>query len=238
MRGTLADIAARSRRRRSSAPRWCWSAARLRRKNFATARSTIPTYRRRFRGGAAVTAGERRPPDQIAVAVEHRDLDGDAAALQHLAGLRLRGLRHPLAERDAFLRGIGKGFGRGVGGRDLRRQALQRRRPRAASAASPSRSTAPRLECRSSMPCASLVILATPPAMVTRGTGCGRRYFSMPPTKSPMSMSAVSGRPWSFCTAASEVGAGRARDMGRAPSRARRRCRDGSSGSRPSRNTA
>ena len=41
----------------------------------------------------------------------------------------------------------------------------------------------------------SLVILATPPAMVTRGTGWARRYLSMPPTKSPMSISAISGRP-------------------------------------------
>ncbi len=47
----------------------------------------------------------------------------------------------------------------------------------------------PRAECTSSMPCASLVILATPPATVTRGTGWSRMYFSMPPTKSPMSMS-------------------------------------------------
>ena len=36
-------------------------------------------------------------------------------------------------------------------------------------------STAPRLLCKSSRPCASLLIFATPPAMVTRGTGCRRK---------------------------------------------------------------
>ena len=56
----------------------------------------------------------------------------------------------------------------------------------------------PRLECRSSSPCPSFVILAKPPAIVMRGTGCRFAYFSMPPTKSPMSMSAVSERPCSF----------------------------------------
>ena len=30
---------------------------------------------------------------------------------------------------------------------------------------------------------------------VSRGTGCRRRYFSVPPAKSPMSSSAISGRP-------------------------------------------
>ena len=39
-------------------------------------------------------------------------------------------------------------------------------------------------------PRASLVIFAGPPAMVRRGTGCSRRYFSRPPTKSPISISA------------------------------------------------
>ena len=36
-------------------------------------------------------------------------------------------------------------------------------------------------------------------------TGWRLRYLSMPPTKSPISISAVSGRAWSFCTAASEL---------------------------------
>ena len=65
--------------------------------------------------------------------------------------------------------------------------------PRKRSASQP-RSTAPRRECRSSRPWPSFVILAKPPAMVTRGTGMRRRYFSMPPTKSPMSISAIFGQ--------------------------------------------
>ena len=72
-----------------------------------------------------------------------------------------------------------------------------------AHAASAAMSAAPRLLCRSSRPCASFVIFATPPAIVTRRTGWRRRYRSMPPTKSPISSSAISGRPYSAATAAS-----------------------------------
>ena len=42
---------------------------------------------------------------------------------------------------------------------------------------------------------AELPSLAGPPAMVTRGTGWRRRYLSMAPTKSPMSISALSASP-------------------------------------------
>ena len=58
---------------------------------------------------------------------------------------------------------------------------------------SQSRSTSPRRECRSRSPCPSLVIFAIPPAIVTREIGWRRKYLSMPPTKSPMSISAWSG---------------------------------------------
>jgi hypothetical protein len=75
----------------------------------------------------------------------------------------------------------------------------------ATSAPSAPKSASPRLECRSSRPWASFVIFATPPASVSRGTGWRRRYFSSPPTKSPISISATSGRACSACTARSEV---------------------------------
>ena len=57
----------------------------------------------------------------------------------------------------------------------------------------------------SSRPDASLHIFAKPPATVTRSTGWVLRYFNIPPAKSPMSINAVSGRAYSFATAASEV---------------------------------
>ena len=44
-----------------------------------------------------------------------------------------------------------------------------------------------------------------PPAMVSRGTGCERRYFSTAPAKSPMSSNASSGRPYSSRATCSEV---------------------------------
>ncbi len=147
---------------------------------------------------------EGRTADQHAVAVEHHDLDGDAAAGNRVQRRRLRRLGDRVTERDALGGGMGEGFRRGVRCGDARAQ----RRGAAGGlgeAASAARSTVPRLECRSSMPCASFVILATPPAMVTRATGWRRRYLSMPPTKSPISISAISGRRWSFCTAASEL---------------------------------
>ena len=50
-----------------------------------------------------MTAGKWRAPYQHAVAVEHRDLDGDVAALQHVAGLRLRDLRDLFAQRVTAL---------------------------------------------------------------------------------------------------------------------------------------
>jgi hypothetical protein len=165
---------------------------------FATARSTTRIIAAVSRGGAIERAPTRRrercAADQHAVAVEQHDLDGDVAAIDAPRRL-LRRARDLVAERDArrgsrqrerFRRGVGRGDARGKRG-----GAAGACAQKFASA----RSTSPRLECRSSRPCASLVILATPPAMVTRGTGWRRRYLSMPPTKSPMSISAVSGRP-------------------------------------------
>ncbi len=62
-----------------------------------------------------------------------------------------------------------------------------------------------RFECRSSAPPASFDNLAKPPATVTRSIGCRRRYLSIPPTKSPMSMIASSPRPSNARAASSEV---------------------------------
>ena len=161
---------------------------------------------------------ERRAADQRAGAVEQHDFQRDRRGREHRAprsATRPRATASPSASpppgdarrpRAAVLARAMR-VGELGGARRLRRR----------SGAAQPRSTSPRLECRSSTPCASLVILAKPPAMVTRGTGCARRYFSMPPTKSPMSISATSGSPCSRCTAASEVRAGRAGDMRRGP---------------------
>ena len=114
-----------------------------------------------------------------------------------------------------------------------------RMRPAPASAkrsASQARSTAPERECRSSRPCPSFVILAMPPAMVTFGTGLRRRYFSMPPAKSPMSIRACSGRSCRACTAFSEVEPVAPGHMVEARRRGRHRCRGRCCGSRPRRN--
>ena len=70
------------------------------------------------------------------------------------------------------------------GGRCSRLRSPRRATPRppasATRAASAARSTAPRFEWRSSMPSASLVILAGPPAMVTRATGRSAQIFEQP----------------------------------------------------------
>ena len=65
-----------------------------------------------------------------------------------------------------------------VGAGDRLRRAPAAPPAAATRSASAARSTAPRFEWRSSMPSASLVIFAGPPAMVTRATGWARRYFS------------------------------------------------------------
>ena len=73
---------------------------------------------------------------------------------------------------------LGENFGRRCWRRASRRaSASAGRPPPRSSSASHARSTAPRFECRSSRPCASLVILATPPAMVTRGNGMRAQIF-------------------------------------------------------------
>ena len=91
---------------------------------------------------------------------------------------RPAGTRHRVAERDAFS---------SAHARTPRRRCWRARMRRASAAdaagllgeARPARQGRPRraCECRSSRPCASLVILATPPAMVTRGTGWRAQIF-------------------------------------------------------------
>ena len=99
------------------------------------------------------------------------------------AAVCLRRQRDGIAERDAFASCASAKASAAVFATRMRRHSCAEPPAAAAKFASSARSTSPRLECRSVKPCASLVILATPPAMVTRATGWRRRYFSMPPTK-------------------------------------------------------
>ena len=78
-----------------------------------------------------------------------------------------------------------------VGSRPSPRPAAPARHARRPAERAAGWSSAERAECRSRCPCASLASLAKPPARVTRGTGWRRRYFSVPPAKSPMSSSAI-----------------------------------------------
>jgi hypothetical protein len=93
--------------------------------------------------------------------------------------------------RQLEARGFGKfeGVQAAVGARD-RRDHLRRAARVRDTLAERQRSIAPRFKCGSNLPLASLVIFAGPPAMVTRATGCSRRYFRRPPTKSPTSINA------------------------------------------------
>ena len=144
---------------------------------------------------------ERRVAHELADAVEHRDLDFDGNAGDNGGGGVPRGAGDFIAERHAFFGSLGEGLGRGVGGEDAFAEFA-----RAAGLRGETREhaeidrTPPRMEIEQA--CASFVILPTPPAMVTRLTGWVRTYLSMPPTKSPMSISAVSGR-WCMALTAS-----------------------------------
>ena len=146
-----------------------------------------------------------RVPHQLAVAVEDQHFELDFGTLQHGRRRVPGAIRDGLADRNAGCTRLGKGLGHGVRAANPLSASSAEAPAASATSAKASRSAMPRLECTSSMPWASLVILATPPAMVTRGTGWSRMYFSMPPTKSPMSISCTSCSPCSLCAAASEA---------------------------------
>ena len=180
-----------------------------------------------------------RPPAwarSAALAIEQRDIDRDAAGE--------RRQRHfPRRRRDARRQRRGEGRRRGL--ERLVRAARLRWPPRryrrgapssASMRASAATSTRLRSECRSRWPCASFANLPKPPARVRRGTGCRRRYLSVPPTKSPMSIKRCLGQPMELLDRALGSRAGRSREMAEARSRAPRRCRDGSRRSRRRRN--
>ena len=116
----------------------------------------------------------RRAADQNAFAIKQNNLDRDVATLDDPRRRLLRGARDGIAERDVFL-ACPKASAALLATAIRSHNAAEPPTARANSA-SRARSTSPRLECRSVRPCASLVILPTPPAMVTRGRGCARRY--------------------------------------------------------------
>ena len=62
-----------------------------------------------------MSRGEGRMADQHAVAVEHHDLDGDAAVRQHgRSAVACAACGDRVAERDAVGGGMGEGFRGGV----------------------------------------------------------------------------------------------------------------------------
>ena len=111
---------------------------------------------------------ERRAADQILLAVEQHDFDRNIAAGDNVLGgmLRRRATASPSAMPASCARVKASAA---VLAPTMRWQSCASPPAAAAKFASSPRSTSPRLECRSVKPCASLVILATPPAMVTRG---------------------------------------------------------------------
>ena len=131
----------------------------------AKARSTIPTIGAAIAGDPRMNAA-RKPvrASSAPVAVEHHDLQppraGRAPGRRRPGGRR----RRRAARSKPAARASSKACLAVLASRDRRPVAGARR-------ASQSRSTSPRLECRSSRPWPSLVILATPPATVTRGDG-------------------------------------------------------------------
>jgi hypothetical protein len=141
-----------------------------------------------------VSRRERRPADKPAVAIEHDGLKRDVNS-DHDPRCRCpASAGDGIAEGDAGLCGLRKRVRRRVCRHDpcaqiFRAAGLHRQ----SSDCEVIDAGAFRMEVE--QPCASFAILATPPAMVTRSTGCVRRYLSMPPTKSPISISAMSRNP-------------------------------------------
>ena len=195
-------------------------------------------YQRRFRGRARMIARTGIAADQFAVAVEHHDLQRSRAIAERCsppsATRRARPRRRP--GRSPAACACPKAAWRCWRARDRSTSGPGAPAPRAS--ASQPRSTSPRRECRSSRPWPSLVILATPPAMVTRATGWRAQIFQhaadeiahVDQRRLRQAVKLLHRRFRGRCRSRRRYASG--------PRRGRRRCRDGSSGSRRSRNTA
>ena len=178
LRGTLGDIAARWRPTPIERTAHRAGRARARGRGFSRQRalrsgisSALPRRRRAVIGSTA-----ERAADQIAIAIKQHDIDRDALAFDHPAATacaaRATASPSPMPSACACPKASAA-----VLAARIRARSAALAPAASASPASAARSTAPRLECRSSRPCASLVILATPPAMVTRGTGWAADIF-------------------------------------------------------------
>ena len=196
-------------------------------------------YQRRFRGrdGAYEPACKGRLPHQHAVAVEDQDFElrcpYPSARPPPSARRRRRWPRRPERRRRVA---VGKGFGNGVGAHGSRLASSADAPASGATAASASRSAAPRLECRSSMPCASLVILATPPAIGHARHRMVAQIFQHAADEIAHVDQLHLVQPVEFLRRDSPTHCRSRRRHGQNPWRGRHRCRDGSNESRTSRN--
>ena len=176
----------------------------------ATARSTTPTIGAASGGGAGgdEPGANGARPTSAPVAVEHRDLERDRSlSPQRLGGGRARRRRRPRrrastpaaaawAKASAAVLAAAIRVGERRRRRPPRRALGQRSRDRPRPAASAGRAG----------PGASLVILATPPATVTRGDRMARADISACRRRNrPCRSAPPRGSPCSACTAASDV---------------------------------
>ena len=118
LRGTLADIAAKVAAAADRAHGAHPGRPRARRaKIFATARSMTPIIAAGFVEAPRERTKrlERRAADQILLAIEQHDLDGDVAAGDDARRRLLRRARDRVAQRDVFGSRQRKSFRRGIG---------------------------------------------------------------------------------------------------------------------------
>ena len=232
VRGTLADIeaklAAAADRAHGADPRRTGA----RRPRFPRQRALRPGLSAALSGGGTDRETARRAPAPPARPARSKTRISSAMSARSSTAAAVGQARRgdDVAERHAASAGERRRLRATVLAPRIRLgQRRAAARSRATSAASASRSAAPRLECRSSMPCASLVILATPPATVTFGDRMPAEVFQHAADevahvdqRAPRAGRGASAlRPPTCCRWR--------RRRGRARWRAPRRCRDGSS---------
>ena len=139
-----------------------------------------------------------------AIAVEHHDIDGDRETFDHAPRRIARRVRNGIAENDTFGGRMRKGFRSGVG-RDNAFLECARTpdRRRKTGEGLQIDGTASRMQVEPAL--GELGHLGDAARNRHPRTGWRRKNLSMPPTKSPMSIRAISGKKKSFCTALSEV---------------------------------
>lgn len=141
-----------------------------------------------------MSKGKRTAADELAVAIEDGDLERHVGVLEHARSRPPACSRNEISEGKIFLYRMLEGFRRRIRRQDAlaqcrRRAYILRERGKRAQVYG----TALRVQIEKTL--RELGHLRDAAGDGEFGSGCLRRYLSVPPTKSPMSINATSGKP-------------------------------------------